>query len=278
MKYFGKTCLNVILFPLLTVSAVSWSIPITYDFSGTVTDEVLVLNGPVKKTTTHPQWNGQTVTGQITFDFLDAVAEQTENLFSYYGSKTRSGVNWLSLRIQNPDGTFYDTDNAAFKRPSASKPYRNMAFTMLTHFHRDYYGVPQSDFIVMREYQEASLTISFAELGLRANGDNVGLLTSSAYFDDLTINPEFANMHNYGHVTQGKGSKFNYDYYFTIDSFERVDVPEPSTLLVFLLGLFMIKARGMKLSYIAVISKAALQSFLEKRGWSDFLLISERSS
>lgn len=246
MNIIKSLCRVTTLAVTLSMCASAWAVPITFEFSGTVTDIVLILNGPVKKTTTHPEWIGQKVTGSLTMEFLQDPAEN-ENISSYYGAGLES--NWMSLKIKNPDGTFFDTADSDFINPTASDPVTDFAYTMLTHFQRDYNGVPQSDFIVHRQYQNTSpFLMNFAELGLRANGDNVGLLTSSANFNDVVINPEFANMHNYGRVYQAKKKHFVHDYYFSIDTFERMDanVPEPAGLLLLLSGLLVMGRKRSK--------------------------------
>ncbi|MES2674470.1 MAG: PEP-CTERM sorting domain-containing protein [Pseudomonadota bacterium] len=242
MNILKSICRVVTLTVTLTLCASSWALPMTFEFSGTVTDTVLILNAPVKKTTTHPEWIGQQVTGTLVMDFVQT--PENENMSSYYGAGLAS--DWMSLRINNPDGTFFDTADSDFINPTFNSPVTDLASVMLTHFHRDYYGVPQSDFILYRQYESLSPRLTnLAELGLRANGDNVGLLTNTVDFDDVVINPEFANMHNYGRVYQATRREFVYDYYFNIDTFERMDanVPEPAALLLLLSGLLVMGSK-----------------------------------
>lgn len=186
------------------------------------------------------------MTGSLTLDLLKYHDSPQQNLTSssYSGIGSPSELDWISLKIKNPDGSFFDS---SYSFPESQPPHEptDHAYVLLAHLKGDYYGVLQSNLIVSRGYASPSLFPNFAELGLRANGENVSLLTSSANFDDVIIKPEFANMHNYGRVLQANEIGLAHEYYFSIDSFERkpTDVPEPSTL-VFLF--FCLLAMGIK--------------------------------
>ena len=58
-------------------------------------------------------------------------------------------------------------------------------------------------------------------------------------FNTVTFHPEFANQENYGYIYYVKENGKKMSYYFSIDSITRVtsQVPEPGTLVLFMLGL-----------------------------------------
>lgn len=108
--------------------------------------------------------------------------------------------------------------------------------------------VPLSNVGFNRWYHESNLPImyNYFELALIGNGDSVNSLVSSKNFDELIVNPEFANLRNYGMVTQSHIASANPSYYFSIDSFSRIetDVPEPSMPMLLFSALFIMLVKG----------------------------------
>jgi len=86
---------------------------------------------------------------------------------------------------------------------------------------------------------------NYFELALIGNGDSVNSLVSSKNFDELIVNPKFANL-NYGMVTQSHIASANASYYFSIDFFSSIetDVPEPSMPMLLFSALFIMLVKG----------------------------------
>jgi len=240
---------------LLTVNAPAWATPITFEFTGTVTNTVIdtIFGDNGIKETRYPEWNGQQVTGILTLDLEGQWEYFSEDdpytIYKSFGSVADS--NWMQLTLRNPDGTYFDSSRATYGKPTPFNPYPNSAYAQIVHLSDVNPEPPLSNLVVSRGYYDSAspLAYNYIELTLIGNGSNAHLLTSSKDFDDVIINPEFANLQNYGSVNQSNRTLTSPGYHFTIDSFNRVrtEVPEPSAPLLLFSGLLIVLLKRYKL-------------------------------
>jgi hypothetical protein len=244
-----KKIIQLFTFTIASVSTMpGWALPLVFEFTGTISDTVLISGINQTLFTTHPEWNDQQVTGRLTMDFSGLV----ESPFNGpgYTQYSKNGVSnltadWMSFLVKNPDSTLLDISDTEPVTP-APEAEGDDAYTDLSYHS---YVNGSSGFYAQRSYSN-SLTYpqKHASLWLAALGDNADWLTNSADYYDVIIKPEFANWFNYGYVYYYTGSGIGYEYAFTIDSLKRIDisVPEPSTMLI-IVGLLMLYIRRHKL-------------------------------
>lgn len=227
-----------IFFTVLSMlPSVATALPITFDFTGTISNSVL-SNGSYIKIDQSTQWLGKTVNGSFTLDIDNVETNPQQSSYQkYYDSSYGSNsTDWLSVAIVNPDGRSYsyppedqplsvDVDSAV-----ASLIYRDSAF-------------PDVRFYVGRTFSNLNTTPKFEiSLRLTAWGPKSLQMLNGLDFDTLNVNPTYADRENYGIAEYDDGAGENFNYYFTIDSISRRDVNahvnEPSLLLlaVFALG------------------------------------------
>jgi len=239
--------LSLVVASMLT--APSWALPLVFEFTGTISDTVLISHIDQTLYTTHPEWNGQQVTGSLTMDLSKAAASPFNGPgYSQYSKNDHShpDADWISFLVNNPDGSLLNISDYEPVTP-APEAEGNDAYTHLAH---NSYLNDSSGFYAQRTYNN-SLTYpqKHASLWLDAIGDNAEWLTSSADYNDVIIKPEFANWNNYGYVFYYTDPGIGYEYTFTIDSLKRMDaaVPEPSTWLLMAVALLMLYWRRHKL-------------------------------
>ena len=226
---------------LSTFTASSLAIPLTYQFTGTISDTVFGSRMYQTLFTTHPQWNGRQVTGTLTMDLPELGASPYNgpgySQYSKYGD-VYPYSDWMSFSVTNPDGSVLDISDSIPITP-APEAEGDDAYTHLAH---QSYLYGDSSFYAQRTYDLPPYPRNHASLSLRADGENALWLTSSANYNDVIIKPEFANIDNHGYVWQLNDVGIGHEYYFRIDSLERIsaDVPEPSILLIFISGLLLI--------------------------------------
>ena len=220
------------------ISVSSWALPLTFQFTGTISDTVLISSIYQTLPTMQPEWNGQKVSGTLVMDLPEAAASPYNGPgYTQYGKSedTYDYANWMAFTIENPDGTVLDISDSIpiFPAPEAEgdDAYTNLAHQSYLH--------GESSFYAQRTYNNfVPYPRNSASLSLLAVGEEASLLTSSADYADVIIKPEFANVENYGSVYQLNDQGIGYDYYFRIDSIARVtsEVPEPGTLVLMLVG------------------------------------------
>lgn len=234
---------------LSTFTAHSWAIPLTFEFTGTISNTVLISRIQQTLFTSHPQWNGLQVTGTVTMDLPELAASPYNGLgYSQYGTSQDAYpyADWMSFTVTNPDGTILDISDSIPIIPAPDLE-GDSAYTHLAH---QSYMYGDSGFYAQRIYNNfVPYPRNSAALSLRADGDNAQWLTSSANYNNVIIKPEFANMDNYGWIYQLDDMGVGHEYYFRIDSVKRkpTEVPEPSVLLLFISGLLLIQLKRYKL-------------------------------
>ena len=219
-----------------------WASPLVFEFTGTISDTVLISGVNQTLFTTHPEWNEKRVAGRLTMDF-SALAESPFN-GSGYTQYSKNGItnltaDWMSFLVNNPDDTFLDISDSEPIIP-APEAESDDAYTDLSHHS---YMNGSSGFYAQRSYTNTpNYPQKHASLWLAALGDNAEWLTSNVDYNTVIIKPEFANWFNYGYVRYYTELGVGYEYTFTIDSLERVDatVPEPSMWLLMIVGLLLI--------------------------------------
>ncbi len=226
----------------LTVNTSTWAAPILFEFTGTVTDQVLSSGRSGSISLNRPEWNGKTITGTMSMDVegLATNPNQSPEQVHYTSGDYGNPADWLSFSWINPDGSAYTIPGGFDPLPNyqvdGSSAYLTDSVLNGTQFYagRAFSNLrPQS-------------TQSFS-LRLQARGPNDSLAISSMNFDTVAFLPEFANYENYGIVRYGHPDGTRLDYHFTINSITRV--PEPSGLLLILcglVGLFLAHRRHVK--------------------------------
>lgn len=234
-----KICCNLRAIILFVIAVPCWGSPIIFEFTGTVSDTTTIASNGQALSTTHPEWTGQVVTGTVTMTLNELAAPHNGPGYSQYGKNVDYPyANWLSIYIKNPDGTLLDISDSEPVTP-APRAEGDDAFTLLTHLP---YG--QSQFYVQRSYNNhLTYPRKHASLTLVATGENAHWLTNGADYNDVIIQPEFANQDNLGYVYHYTAANIGHEYYFKIDSLKRLatTVPEPSTMLPFIIGLLLLR-------------------------------------
>lgn len=226
-----------------TFTASSWAIPLTFQFTGTISDTILGSGIYQTVFTSHPQWNGEQVSGTLTLDLPELAASPFNGPgYTQYGASQDfyPRADWMSFSMTNPDGTILDISDSIPITP-APEAEGDDAYTHLAH---QSYLYGDSSFYAQRTYNNfVPYPRNHAALSLRAIGENAAWLTSSADYNDVIIKPEFANLENYGYVYQLNDLGIGHEYSFRIESLERIstEVPEPSLLLIFISGLLLLQ-------------------------------------
>lgn len=235
----------------VTLPASSWALPLTFEFSGTISDTVLISGFDQTLFTTHPEWNGLTVRGTLTMDFQDLPTSPHTGLGYTQHSQTEDypHANWMSFLIESPDGSFLDVSDS---EPVFPAPWLigDDAYTELAHLS---YLYSDSGFYAQRSYNnQLTYPRKHAALSLRSIGDSANLLTSSANYNDVVVRPEFADYENYGYVYHYTELGIGHEYSFKIDSLKRTlaNVPEPSTWWLFISGFVFILLKRRQLQKI----------------------------
>lgn len=230
-----------------TFTAPSWAIPLTFQFTGTISDSILGSGIYQTVFISHPQWNGEQVSGTLTLDLPEAAASPFNGPgYTQYGKSQYfyPYANWMSFSVTNPDGSVLDISDSITPAPELEG---DDAYTHLAH---KSYRYGDSGFYAQRTYNNfVPYPRNSATLSLQAIGENAAWLTSSADYNDVIIKPEFANLENYGDVYQLNDMGIGHEYSFRIDSLERIssEVPEPSILLIFISGLLLVQWKRNKI-------------------------------
>ena len=242
---FSKTlCFLATSLLTLTLNSSALATPVVFEFTGTITDTVVdKMFGNETKVMSRTDWIGQQISGTVSLDF--AYFGNDPNAAHTFLITYAADSEWMQVKLMNPDGTFFDSSFAVGGTSAPFDPYPSSAAANILHLYDDpYYGVPLSNLVLNRWYQDdnPALMYNYFELGLIGNGDNASLLVDSKNFEDVTVKPEFANLRNYGMVTQSHRTFADPSYYFLIDSFTRMEteVPEPSSPILMLSALLIV--------------------------------------
>jgi hypothetical protein len=224
-------------------TASTWAMPITFEFTGTISDTVLISRMEQTLFTTHSDWNGQQVSGTLTMDLPELAASPYNNpSYSQY-AKSRSVypyADWMSFYVRNPDGSVLGFSNSEPVTP-APEDEGDDAYTSLGHQYAN-----GSRFYAQRTYNNLlTYPQKHASLSLWADGVNADWLTSNADYSDVIVKPEFANIDNYGSVYHYTDLGIGHQYYFRINSLSRIQtaVPEPGIFVLLCLGLVTVCIR-----------------------------------
>lgn len=151
--------------------------------------------------------------------------------YAYYEADL---AEWMTVTINNPDGTSYTIAPPIDPLPEVDVSSASTYLTYNTAHH------DQTAFFAGRNY--ANLKKPPRQefyMWLSAEYEDASKLLNTTDFNTVSINTDFANWTHYGVVYYIKenGKKMNYE--FTFDSFTRAitQVPEPGSLLLIILGL-----------------------------------------
>ncbi|MES2826329.1 MAG: hypothetical protein V4732_22235 [Pseudomonadota bacterium] len=232
---------------LLLISRPSWALPITFEFTGTINVPILSNGIWIEPTyTTHPEWSGNLVRGSVVFRLDEASPSWLNNTnFSQYSGEY---PGWMTFNITQPDSTILDIPGSAAPIPTPILE-GNDAYADLHYLWEPWYENPYSRFYAQRTldnkltYPQLSMSLELSSLG-----ESAASLISSANYNEVMIQPQFANHGNIGYVSYYTAPNEGYEYTFRIDSLNRVtDVPEPKglTLILLAIGIYAIaRLRG----------------------------------
>lgn len=225
MKKYRRIQQLALSLSFLTAAA-TWAAPITFEFTGTITDRVLINGRVVDVSSNAGVWIGESVTGKMFIDVegLATNPNQSSEQVFYSSSYGDNPADWLSFTITNPDGNTFAIPGGFNPLPNyqvnGSSTYLTDSILNGTHFYagRTFSNLrPQS-------------TQTFL-LRLQARGPNDSLAISNMDFDSVEFQPEYANWENYGYVEYGHPDGTRLNYYFDINTITRIiaRVPEPSS-------------------------------------------------
>lgn len=240
-----KRVLSVLI--LTTISSVAAATPIVFNFTGTVTDQILDGGSTLETWASIPKWNGKSISGSFTMN-LDKVTPIIQNHEQTYYLTEGSNDNsrqWLEFVINNPDGTSYSIPTSTDPLPVVDSNYS--AATLLSNENF-------STFYIAREFHNTSFKnppLQEIMLRLASFGEGSNQLYSSLDFSTVEFRPELATFQNYGLVNYLKDNGKKMQYFFEIDTLTSVkhNVPEPGVLGLLLLGLASLilgRMRGVK--------------------------------
>jgi hypothetical protein len=248
-RFFYYFCITF----LLATSTSTSALPLIFQFTGKISDTVLISGIDQTLYTTHPEWNGKVVTGQLIFSDLSEFATDGYN-GPFYSRYSKSNdfypyANWMSFIINNPDGTVLDISDSVPVVPvplsEGDDAYTEISDT--NHWEGD------TTFYAQRSYSNSSTyPQKHASLYLRAINENAQWLTENANYNEVIVRPEFANFFNYGAVYYYTDIGVGHEYYFKIESIERLQatVTEPSTFLIFVASLLLITLKNSRIMFV----------------------------
>lgn len=233
---------------LLVAASLTWAAPIIFEFTGTVTDQVLIDGRLIDVSVNAGEWKGKTITGTMFIDVEGLATNPNQHEQVYYSSSYGDNpTDWLSFSLTNPDGKTYLFPGG---------------FDLLPNFEVNGADVYLIDSVLNGTHLFAGRVFSnlrpqshqVFSLRLQARGPNDSLAISSMDFDTVEFRPEFANWENYGFVEYGHRDGTRFNYYFNINSITRVifRVPEPSgwvLMLCALAGIFLARRQREHFSF-----------------------------
>lgn len=238
MKNFTVIKHATVITTLTTFSSLATALPITFDFTGTISSHIF-SNGTLQPITQLSQLLGKTVSGSFVLDVdgLETNPNQSPDQVyydSYYGNNSS---DWLSFTFKNPDGRIFNFPDTNLSGP----PEVDGSRTYITY--RPSFA--DTRFYVDRIYSNTN-TFPRTNISLRlwSWGSDALKMVNGLDYHTLDLQPEYADWENYGIVAYNNGAGRRINYYFTIDSITRrasVQVDEPSTvsLLIFSMSLLL---------------------------------------
>lgn len=228
--------LMVFALPLASAKAT----PITFRFTGTVSEYILANGSLWKGGATSPDWYGKPVTGSLTIDLALAVdrssaGDPSAKLYGPEWNDDPNRASWVSWSLVGPDAVHLDIPAATIPTPGPDTMVDALVSLKLPTATRAY-----SEFYVQRwidffpDYPKMAM-----EINLATRDGNANPLINGLDLANLQVQPQAANYHNYGTVFYYTDAGDAYEYNFTLDSFWRATsaVPEPANGIVALLAL-----------------------------------------
>lgn len=222
--YIKRTIFFIFLF---SASSLAFAVPITFEFTGTVSNQILSNGRLIKANSKVPQWHGKGVSGQMMIDIEGLATNPNQVSYqSYYQSGYEgNGTDWLSFSLTNPDGSTHQI-------PGGYDPFPEVDVNGSVAYLTNPPAINDMQFYAGRTYSNLRL-YPHQNISLRLSGRSQ--LISGQDFHTVEINPQFAYRENYGLVDYAHENGTRFEYYFTIDSIKRV--PEPSSWVLMLCGL-----------------------------------------
>lgn len=221
------------------MSSGAHSTPVTFEFTGRVSDVFLFYGNLVQGGFSYPEWSGKSVSGQFVVDvdgLIPSPAGSPDTRF-YITAFYDNPREWLSFTLTNPDGKTYPFPGE-YSFADDIDPYSldhlNGSSLWLTDRHEG----GGDRFSVSRNLVNPDLQLRrHIYLGLESR--NPFGLINGVDVGSLVVDAQQADWINYGVVNYATADGVKFDYYFTIDSITRV-VPEPSILPLLLLGAMLL--------------------------------------
>lgn len=227
----------IILLIIPMMSSVARSAPVTFEFTGRVSDGFLFYGNHVQSGFSYPEWYGKSITGQFIVDVegLRSSPPNAPDIRHYITDRDDNSRDWLSFTLTNPDGKTYSFPGEySFADDVDPYSFDHSNFSSLWLTDRNGEG---DRFSVSRNMNNPDLKIwRHIHLGLESRSPS-GLI-NGVDVSNLVINAQQADWISYGVVNYATADGVKFDYYFTIDSITRV--PEPSNLTLLLLGAMLL--------------------------------------
>lgn len=227
----------ICLLAIPAMSSVAQSAPVTFEFTGRVSDGFF-FHGDMVRGFAHPEWDGKSVSGQFVVDVDGLIPSPagSPDIRLYMTAFYDKPSEWLSFTLTNPDGKTYSFPGEysfADDIDPYSLDHSNGSSLWLTDRHEG-----RGDrFSVSRNLVNPDLQLRrHIYIGLESR--NPFGLINGVDVGNLVVNAQQADWINYGVVNYATANGVKFDYYFTIDSITRV--PEPSILILLLLGAMLL--------------------------------------
>lgn len=221
------------------MSSGAHSTPVTFEFTGKVSDGFLFYGNMVQGGFSYPEWSGKSISGRFVVDVDGLIPSPagSPDIRLYMTAFYDNPSEWLSFTLTNPDGKTYSFPGE-YSFADDIDPYSldhlNGSSLWLTDRHEG----RGDKFSVSRNLVNPDLQLRrHIYLGLESrspfgliNGVDVG---------NLVVDAQQADWINHGVVNYATADGVKFDYNFTIDSITRV-VPEPSILTLLFLGAMLL--------------------------------------
>jgi hypothetical protein len=231
---FPRILIQTLLLLIFTLPfAQAKATPVTFSFTGTITQALYEHVQSGAPSQVHAEWLGKPISGDVSIDLELAREEQTHDssrkAFANDPAKGVSAADWVKFSLMMPDGTTWSLPGSV--PPSAV--YYSLLDLDLPELHHD-----ESTFYLLHGLETFLYPSLLVQLVLSADGSNSHHLLNGLDLNNLVVQPQFANLNSSGSIVYYVAPDDTRSYTFTIDSFTRATshVPDPDGLLLAIIG------------------------------------------